>query len=100
MLAKRLRENGYQVRRGQQFSGANGDADVVGLPGIHIECKFVERLNLRDAMDQSIRDARVGEIPTVMHKKKYEDWLVTMRIDDFLALYKEWEVGNESNAEE
>lgn len=36
-LAKKLREYGYDCRRGQQFSGANGDADVVGLPGIHIE---------------------------------------------------------------
>ena len=30
-----LRGYGYKARRGQQYSGANGDADVVGLPGIH-----------------------------------------------------------------
>ena len=29
-----LRGYGYKARRGQQYSGANGDADVVGLPGI------------------------------------------------------------------
>ena len=45
-LAKKLKEYGYDTRRGQQYSGANGDADVVGLPGIHIECKRVERLNI------------------------------------------------------
>lgn len=27
-----LRGYGYKARRGQQYSGANGDADVVGLP--------------------------------------------------------------------
>ena len=35
-----------KARRGQQYSGANGDADVVGLPGIHIEVKRRERLNI------------------------------------------------------
>ena len=86
-LAKKLREYGYETRRGQQYSGANGDADVVGLPGIHIECKRVERLNLYDAMSQSRHDARDGEIPLVMHRKDNCEWLVTMRLDDFMELY-------------
>ena len=86
-LAKKLREYGYETRRGQQYSGANGDADVVGLPGIHIECKRVERLNLYDAMSQSRHDAKDGEIPLVMHRKDNCEWLVTMRLDDFMELY-------------
>ena len=45
-LAKVLRGYGYPARRGQQYSGANGDADVVGLPHVHIECKRVEALNI------------------------------------------------------
>ena len=92
-LAKKLREYGYDCRRGQQFSGANGDADVVGLPGIHIECKRVERLNLEDAMAQSIRDAREGEIPVVMHRKTRSPWLVTMTLEDWVEIYREWEAG-------
>ena len=88
-LAKKLRKYGYECRRGQQFNGADGSADVIGLPGIHIECKRVERLNLEDAMAQSRRDAREGEIPTVMHRKNNCEWLVTMRLDDFMKLYKE-----------
>ncbi len=56
-LASKLREYGYGTRRGQQYCGANGDADVVGLPGIHIECKRVERLNLDDAMTQAKADS-------------------------------------------
>ena len=33
-------------------------ADCEGLDGIHIEVKRVERLNIDDAMDQSIRDLK------------------------------------------
>ena len=36
-LSKVLKTYGYDTRRGQQYCGANGDADVVGLPHIHIE---------------------------------------------------------------
>lgn len=90
-LARKLREYGYETRRGQQYAGSNGDADVVGLDGIHIECKRVERLNLYDAMYQSRHDAREGEIPVVMHRKNHSEWLVTMSIEDFITLYREYE---------
>jgi len=89
-LALALRELGYDARRGQQYSGANGDADVVGLDGIHIECKRVERLHIQDAYDQSRRDARHGEIPTVMHRKNNCDWLVTLSLHDFVTMYRGW----------
>lgn len=90
-LAGLLREYGYDCRRGQQYCGANGDADVVGLPGIHIEAKAVERLNLYDAMAQSKHDARDGEIPVVMHKKNNCKVLVTMELDSFMSLYRDYE---------
>lgn len=86
-LARALRQYGYDCRRGQQYSGANGDADVVGLPGVHIECKRVERLNIHDAMDQAKRDSRDGEIPAVFHRKNNCEWLVTLQIDEFMKLY-------------
>lgn len=88
-LAKVLRAHGFETRRGQQYCGANGDADVIGLPNIHIECKRVERLNLYDAMAQSKSDAKQDEIPVVMHRKDKRDWLVTMSLDDFMKIYKE-----------
>lgn len=92
-LAKALRSHGYDCRRGQQYCGANGDADVVGLPGIHIECKYVEHLGLMAAMSQAIGDSKAGEMPAVMHRKKYCPWLVTMRLDDWIEIYREWEAG-------
>ena len=88
-LAKKLKEYGYEARRGQQYSGANGDADVVGLENIHIECKRVEKLNLEKAMEQSIRDAKENEIPTVIHRKNGCEWLVTMKLSDWIEMYKE-----------
>lgn len=93
-LAGLLRDYGYDCRRGQQYCGANGDADVVGLPGIHIEAKAVERLNLYDAMAQSKRDARPGEIPVVVHKRNYCKVLVTLELGDFMTIYREFEAGS------
>ena len=90
-LARVLRQYGYNSRRGQQYSGANGDADVVGLPGIHIECKRVERLNIHDSMNQAKRDRRENEIPAVFHRKNNCEWLVTLTLDDFIKIYREWE---------
>lgn len=94
-LAGILRNNGFQnARRGQQYSGANGDADIVGLPGIHIECKRNERLNVYEAIDQAKRDALDPKYPTVMWRKNNHEWLVTMRLSDWITLYREWLNGN------
>jgi len=90
-LASALRSHGYDCRRGQQYCGSSGDADVIGLPGVHIECKRVEKLNLSDAMSQSISGARPGEKPCVMYRRNNAPWLVTMRLDDFMEVYREWE---------
>lgn len=85
-VAKILREHGYDARRGQQFSGANGDPDVVGLPGVHIEVKYREHLNLYEAMAQSKGDALPGEIPVVVHRKSREKWLVTLDFERWLDM--------------
>ena len=87
-LAAILREYGFDARRGQQYCGTSGDADVVGLPGCHIECKRVERLNIDDAMEQAVRDARPGEVPVVMHRRNGKPWMATMLLKDFLEARK------------
>lgn len=81
-------EYGYDCRRGQQYCGANGDADVIGLPGIHIEAKHQERMQLYDWVSQAKRDAREGEIPAVFHKKNNAEILVTLTLDGFMKLYE------------
>lgn len=92
LLARFLREHGYEARRTAQYCGSTGDAaDVIGLPGLHIECKFVERLDVRGALRQAIHDARPGKMPVVFHKRSREEWLVTLRAEDFMKIYPEWE---------
>lgn len=89
-FASLCRSEGYDARRGQQYSGVEGD-DVVGLPFIHVEVKRVQRLNIDDAMLQSIRDSN-DEIPIVAHRKNNCDWLITMRAEDWFRLYRYYEM--------
>ena len=90
-LACKLKEYGYDARRSVQYNGKDGQADVLGLPHIHIEAKRVERLNLYDAMEQAKRDAKNGDKPAVFHRKNRSNWLVTMELDDFMDIFKEYE---------
>ena len=94
-LANILKTYGYSARRGQQYCGVSGDADVIGLPGIHIECKRVEQLNVSKAYAQAEHDAGYGSKPAVFHRKNGEQWLVTMSLDEWMCLYKAWEKENE-----
>lgn len=84
-----LHEYGYDCTRGGSLSF--GDVpDLSGLPGIHIEVKRVEKLNVMEAMEQSIRDSeRMHDgMPTLFHRRNRKPWLVTMRLVDWLKLYR------------
>lgn len=95
-IVRSLKAAGYDVRRTAQYCGNTGDAaDVVGLPGIHIEVKRVERLNLSEAMSQAIQDSRAREAPAVFHRRNNEPWMVTMLLEDWINLYREWEAGRD-----
>ena len=89
-VAKIFRDAGYPARRSVQYNGRPGTAaDVVGVPGMHIEVKFVEKESVRAWYKQAERDARASikqEIPIVVHRKIREPWLVTMSLDDFIRL--------------
>lgn len=84
------KDYGYQCRRGQQYCGAEGNADVIGLPKIHIEAKHQERMQLYDWMAQAKSDAKEDELPAVFHKKNNHKILVTMELDDFMNVYREF----------
>lgn len=86
-----FQEYGYEARRSQQFAGIYGDADVIGVPLLHLEIKRTEKLNLDKAMEQSIRDAKDGEIPIVMHRKDRQSWRVTLGFEDFMKMYQAYE---------
>lgn len=97
-FARLCRSNGFDaVRRTAQYCGKTGNAsDCVGLPGIHIEVKRVERLSIDDALDQSRRDAEAahdGSLPIVAHRRNHTRWKITMDAVDWFELYREWEAG-------
>lgn len=90
-LAEVLRAHGFSARRTQQYCGAAPEASdvvVTELPGIHFECKRVEKLNIENAMQQAIRDAK-DKTPVVAHRKNRGEWLATMRLEDFLKIKKQ-----------
>lgn len=93
-----FRDYGYNATRSAQHSGKTGQAaDVIGVAGLHIECKHCEKMHLYDWMSQSDRDTKAegkGNIPVVIHKANYRAPLVTMHFEDFIKIYREWEAGN------
>lgn len=76
-----------EARRGQQFSGGKDSPDVVhDVHGVHIEVKRVEKFNAYEAMAQAIRDAGEDQVPTVMHRKNGQEWLLVCRFSDLPKL--------------
>ena len=88
-LASILTDRGYQVKRGGSLSYGE-KPDLYGLPGVHIEVKRTEKLNLHAAMKQAERDAQRFQdgAPTVFHRMNREPWLVTMHLTDWLEIYE------------
>ena len=68
-------------------------ADCEGLPGIHIEVKRVEKLNIDEALEQAIRDLKAKKekrIPVVFHRKNRKPWKATMLFEDWVEIYRFW----------
>ena len=88
-LAAVLREYGYDMERGGSMSFGEVP-DLVGLPGVHIECKRVERLNVPEAMQQAVTDSQRFKdgMPALFHRRNRQPWLVTIRLEDFMQLYQ------------
>lgn len=89
-LVRLLRDRyGYEVKRGMVFLH---QSDMIGLSGIHPEVKRVERLNIWEAMRQAVYEAgkRHDGLPTVFHRRNRSEWLVTMRLTDWIDLYGAW----------
>jgi hypothetical protein len=100
-LAKYLREHGFtEARRGQQFHGGADSPDCIGVPGTHLECKYMASLSLHDALAQAARDAGPGDVPVVAFKQvskltqapgKAKPWVAILSLDDYLLMVRELE---------
>lgn len=85
-LCEYLTAAGFPAHRNEQrYEGGynNPDVSAEGLEALHIECKRVEKLNVNEAMRQAAADA-AGKTPVVMHRRNREQWLITLKLDDFL----------------
>jgi len=95
-VAHFFQEHGYDAHRSAQFCGKTGQAaDVIGVPGVHLEVKFQETMHLYNWLAQAVNDSEAegkGNVPIVIHKQNRKDMLVTMRADDWIEFYKDWEV--------
>lgn len=87
-IARILKERGYEARRGQQYCGANGDADVTGVPGLHLEIKRTEACQPYKYIEQAKNDAKDGEVPIVLHRQSRKKWIVIMDMEDFFDMYE------------
>lgn len=82
-----LLDHGLNVKRGYVWLN---QSDLIGLDGIHIECKNVEKLNVREALAQAIEEAKKKKdgLPAVFWKKSRKEWVTVMRTEDWITLYK------------
>lgn len=74
---------GAQARRSQQHSGTESASDLIapGLPGLWLEVKRVQSLNIQRVMEKSLEQC--GSLaPVLLHRKNGTDWLVTCRLSD------------------
>ena len=97
-LASILRGYGYDIQRGGSLSFGE-EPDLVGLPGVHVECKRTEQLRLSEWLAQAAVDAeKFGDgLPVVFHRRNRETWRATMALEDWLALYEAADRKNREN---
>ena len=90
-LVKRFREvmPDAGVRRGLQYRAGEEAADVE-VPCFWVEAKHHHRTNVREAMRQAIAACSPGRWPVAVCKDDHAEPLVTMQLEDFLELVKEW----------
>jgi len=86
-VAALLRKHGFDGKRGVQYQGGPGSADVVGLPGFHPEVKRVEKFSLYAAMAQADADRAPEATPIVFHRSNSKEWVVVMKAEDFLTKF-------------
>lgn len=87
-FSRLLQGYGYDVQPGRAQSYGEVP-DLTGLPGVHVECKRAERLNLPAAVEQATRDAERFQdgAPAVFHRRNREPWLVAMQFTDWIEMY-------------
>lgn len=81
---------GLDVRRGQCF---NGEADLVGLPGIHPEVKRTEKTSvwawIQQAFDE-MRKKKDGDNISIFFRRNRSPWFVIVPLELWVDMYLAW----------
>ena len=86
-VARILRDHGYDSHRTAQYCGNTGDAaDVVGIPGFHIEVKRCETTKIWEWIHQAENDHKADTVPLVVFRRSHEQWQVALSLESFLEL--------------
>jgi len=86
----------YGERKNNAVKSVAGGADLMGLPGLFVEAKRVERVNVREALHQATRNCSLLgsiEAPIVITRRNFESTsksLVVLHLDDFVELYRHY----------
>jgi hypothetical protein len=87
-VQKIAQAHGFDGCRRNFGSGSRGGGDLIGIPGVSIECKRVEKLNVHAAFEQASRAAQPTETPVVAFRRSHGPWLAVLELSELMALLK------------
>ena len=90
-LAKVFRDEiGIEAQRGlAQTRGGGAEVADVHMDYLHIEAKRHKKCNIKKALEQAIEDSMgKSKIPVAITKDDRKPPLVTMKLDDWIELFK------------
>ena len=85
------------MRTAPMQAGGVGYGDVSGHPRLYVECKR-GRATPQSALKQAVRDVEASvtadgadRMPLAVTRADGEQWIVTMRLQDFCELIRTWD---------
>lgn len=88
-LRKMFPEYAREIRRGWQSRFGSDEADILGIPGFHLENKHGAKPNVRAALQQAIGDSSGrGLVPVAVIRDDRCEPFVVLRADDFWRLLR------------
>lgn len=89
-LVRKLHEYGYTSVHAGNPMNFGTEPDIVGLDGIHVECKRHEGERMTEWLTQARADSEKfgdGLLPAVFWRKNRGRWIVAMDLVDWITLY-------------